>query len=536
MKSTFSCITLAALVGAFAISACGERDAKSPTKAEVPVEQTPEQQFAAALKAAEQGNIDAQFNLARMYSDGEGVAKDSTKAFEWYSKAAELGLSKAQFNLGWMYFRGDGVTEDAAKAAEWWRKAAEQGHADAQVNLGLMHTSGGGVAIDPAKAADWYRKAAEGGNATGQFFLGVMYMSGQGVAKDSLKAAEWWRKAAEQGHASAQYNLGYMYAYGTGVAKDIAKAAEWYRKSAEQGNTDAQYSLGFMYSIGQGLARDDVLAYAWINLAAANGDKAIVASRDELERYMSKQHLQEAQQLSTQWKKGESIVRAGSSHSNSSAQSTDTTTLQKRGAGTIFVVSEAGHAVTNHHVVQGCKELRLEGRDGVAKLVTEDKVNDLALLQIPGQIAATAPIAKDPQKVRQGEEIVVFGFPLNFVLSSGGNLTPGVISALTGLGNNTNHLQITAPIQPGSSGSPVLNKKGEVVGAVVMKLSDKEMAKATGSIGQNVSFAVSGQTLKTFLDTHKVDYRTTGMMSFDKSTADIADEARKWTAVVECWK
>lgn len=117
-----------------------------------------------------------------------------------------------------------------------------------------------------------------------------------------------------------------------------------------------------------------------------------------------------------------------------------------------------------------------------------------------------------------------------------GNLTPGIISALTGLGNNTSQIQITAPIQPGSSGSPVLNKKGEVVGVVSMKLSDSKMAKATGQVGQNVNFAVGGQTLKSFLDAHKVDYSKGGFMSFDKSTADLADEAKKWTTVVECWK
>ena len=122
------------------------------------------------------------------------------------------------------------------------------------------------------------------------------------------------------------------------------------------------------------------------------------------------------------------------------------------------------------------------------------------------------------------------------MLSSGGNLTPGVVSALTGLGNNTNQIQITAPIQPGSSGSPVLNKKGEVVGVVSMKLSDAKMAKATGQIGQNMNFAVSGQTLKSFLDAHKVAYATGGFMFFNKSTADLADEAKKWTTVVECWK
>jgi hypothetical protein len=81
-----------------------------------------------------------------------------------------------------------------------------------------------------------------------------------------------------------------------------------------------------------------------------------------------------------------------------------------------------------------------------------------------------------------------------------------------------------------------MNKKGEVVGVVAMKLSDSKMANATGSVGQNVNFAVSGQTLRSFLDAHKVDYSTGRLISFSKSTADIADEARKWTTVVECWK
>jgi hypothetical protein len=81
-----------------------------------------------------------------------------------------------------------------------------------------------------------------------------------------------------------------------------------------------------------------------------------------------------------------------------------------------------------------------------------------------------------------------------------------------------------------------MNTKGEVVGVVSMKLSDAKMAKATGQIAQNVNFAVGGQTLKSFLDAHKVEYATGGMLSFNKSTVDLADQARKWTTVVECWK
>jgi hypothetical protein len=69
-----------------------------------------------------------------------------------------------------------------------------------------------------------------------------------------------------------------------------------------------------------------------------------------------------------------------------------------------------------------------------------------------------------------------------------------------------------------------------------MKLDDIKMAKATGQVGQNINFAVSGQTLKTFLDTQKVAYSTGSFFSWGKSTADLADEARKWTLVLECWK
>jgi S1-C subfamily serine protease len=209
----------------------------------------------------------------------------------------------------------------------------------------------------------------------------------------------------------------------------------------------------------------------------------------------------------------------------------------KQGSGTAFAVSNEGHALTNHHVINGCTEVKVAGRDGVAKVITSDSVNDLALLQLPGKTKDIANLNPDPGKLRQGEDIIVFGYPLDSVLSSGGNLTPGTLSALTGLGNNTNQIQITAPIQPGSSGSPVMDKKGDVVGAVSMKLSDSKMAKATGSIGQNVNFAVNGQTVKAFLDANKVPYKIGGgLFSREKSNADIAEQASKWTVLVECWK
>ncbi len=395
-----------------------------------------------------------------------------------------------------------------------------------------MYQDGEGVPKDDKQAVVWYRKAAEQGHIDAQSKLGFMYKYGLGV-KDEQQAVVWFRKAAEQGHAGAQLFLGMIYENGEGVPKDEQQAVEWYRKAAEQGHASAQESLGVMYAQGQGVPKDEQSAYFWLLLASAQGNQHHVKNRDIVERRLSPAQRAAAQADARNWKPKKGTPGFVDFDKPESASGS----LVKKGTGTVFIVSKEGYAITNHHVVGGCSELRVEGREGVAKLVTTDEVNDLALIKVPGNISATATIAADPSKLRQGEDIVVFGFPLNAVLSSGGNLTPGVVSALTGLGNNTHQIQITAPIQPGSSGSPVLNKKGEVVGVVSMKLDDKKMVKATGQIGQNVNFAVSGQTLKTFLDTHKVEYRSGGgLLSFEKSTADLADEARKWTLVLECWK
>lgn len=502
--------------------------------------------LAELIKRAEQGNAQAQLQLGNKYLAGEGIPKDVAKASEWYQKAADQGLSEAQTRLGRFYENGESTSKNVVRAAELYQKAAEQGNAEAQIYLGGMYERGEGVSKNIAKAIELYQKAVDQGNPEAQFILGIKYEgwmdpgeSSTGVIQDVGKAVELYRRAAVQGHAGAQYALGTSYRVGSGVPKDYAKAVEWYLKSAASGNEIAQQGLGEMYFAGKGIPQDYVLAYAWINLGTSGSNRFVDpdANRDLIARSMTPSQIAEAQRISSAWKKGAVLVREGQVSAGSQAFSSSVGKLSKASVGTLFVINASGQAITNHHVISGCGEIRIEGREGLARIVTEDVVNDLALVQIPGGAKDFAFIADEPRKLRQGEEIVVFGFPLNAVLSSGGNLTPGVVSALTGLGNNTNQIQITAPIQPGSSGSPVLNKKGEVVGVVSTKLSDSKMAKATGQIGQNVNFAVNGQTLRTFLDTHKSTYRSgAGFFAREKSAADLADEARNWTLVVECWK
>lgn len=141
MKKIFLIAILAILAG------CGEKGSAGKTEARAPLPETnlnsqfsagpqaPEEKFAALMRKAEAGDARSQFGLARMYYNGDGVAKDDAKAAEWYQKAAEQGNAFAQYKLGEMYNKGEGVTQDTAKAIEWWKKAAAQDNDAAQDSL-----------------------------------------------------------------------------------------------------------------------------------------------------------------------------------------------------------------------------------------------------------------------------------------------------------------------------------------------------------------------------------------------------------------
>lgn len=81
---------------------------------------------------------DAQYNLALMYGNGEGVLQDDKTAVKWYTLAAEQGHASAQSNLGVMYGNGDGVLQDNLYAHMWWNIAASIGNEDASHNRDVI--------------------------------------------------------------------------------------------------------------------------------------------------------------------------------------------------------------------------------------------------------------------------------------------------------------------------------------------------------------------------------------------------------------
>ena len=127
--------------------------------------------FATALQKwvplAEQGQVDAQYNLGFMYFNGQGVPQDNETAIKWYTLSAEQGNVDAQYSLGGMYAHGIGVPQDYKTALKWFTLSAEQGNAPTQLQLGWMYVEGKGVPKDSVYAYMWLNIAASNGNEDG---------------------------------------------------------------------------------------------------------------------------------------------------------------------------------------------------------------------------------------------------------------------------------------------------------------------------------------------------------------------------------
>jgi hypothetical protein len=99
-----------------------------------------------------------------MYEYGKGTDENYTQAVYWYKKAAEQGDTEAQLNLAVMYKYGTGVNEDSSQAVFWYKKAAEQGNTKAQLNLAVMYASGEGILENFVLAYKWANLAGARGN------------------------------------------------------------------------------------------------------------------------------------------------------------------------------------------------------------------------------------------------------------------------------------------------------------------------------------------------------------------------------------
>jgi S1-C subfamily serine protease len=209
----------------------------------------------------------------------------------------------------------------------------------------------------------------------------------------------------------------------------------------------------------------------------------------------------------------------------------------KFSTGSGILVNKAGDVLTNFHVVKDCKAVLIKGRDAAplsARVDAVDPKNDLAVLKVGAALDLGTPAVfrRQSRPPKLGESIGVIGYPLTGILSAEPKATFGQINSVAGLNNDYTLLQISAPIQPGNSGGPVLDGAGSVIGVVVSQASTA-LAAVTGSVPQNLNFAIRGEFAQIFLTAHGVKFDTSGSQR-KLETDEIAAAGQKSTVLVVC--
>ena len=240
-------------------------------------------------------------------------------------RSAEQGDAEAQYQLAVMHGHGFGSLDRRGldAALTWYRRSAEQGFAAAQAALGVAHALGHGAELDYGEAARWCRLSAGQGDRDGQLCLALLYAKGAGVERDDAEFVKWLRAAGEQGEGIAQALLGDLYATGSGgVRRDPGQADAWYRLATRSDLEVTEIAghemtsgreimfhllvLGQMYRDGIGIPRNDVAAYRWMDISnrwrpdsswhtpTADGDVPLQEDLDRLAQGMTAEKVTEA--------------------------------------------------------------------------------------------------------------------------------------------------------------------------------------------------------------------------------------------------
>jgi hypothetical protein len=189
--------------------------------------------------------------------------------------------------------------------------------------------------------------------------------------------------------------------------------------------------------------------------------------------------------------------------------------------GTGFFVSSEGHILTDGLVARECRHITSSHRGHITKIAF-DETTDLALLMSSDRPDAWASL-RGGSAPQVAERVMTMGFPV------------GTISALAGLGNDRRMIQISTQTQVQNSGSPLLDRSGNVVGIVSGKLNTIQVAETTSETTENVNFAVNLGTIQSFLDSHAVPY-VSNDSNQSKTYAEIAAAAMRYTVLLECAK
>jgi uncharacterized protein len=245
------------------------------------------------------GIIEAQFILATMYANGQGVLQDNKKAFKLFYRVAKIN-GAAQLVVEEERLAKKFIKKNIPQELKFLTNDAEAGNAVAQFQLGLAYALGQYFQQDYEKAIKWYRLSAEQGNSEAQYALGIILSL---LAREN-EAIKWFRFFLEQriilffGQTTIYEQVNTRRSL---AKRNVVAALKIIIDDAEDGIVTARYYLGDLYRDGIGLPRHYVLAYMWYNLSAIGGNKNGAKQMRLLEKELPLNKIQVAQELARTW-------------------------------------------------------------------------------------------------------------------------------------------------------------------------------------------------------------------------------------------
>ena len=442
---------------------------------------------------AENNDINSQIELYYYYSASE-LYED---AFYWIEQAAIQGDPIAQNNLGYSYDNGLGIDINKKLAYEWFVKAAEQNQVHAITTLAAYYLDGEVVEQSYVKAFEFYKKAVQQNFDRAIYGLGLMHEKGQGTKFDYKKAKEFYLKADELGHpiAKTRYDaleggifqalpLAFIYSKGSlielGIPIDLAEAAFWFKIAEFKGGGNYEYQ-----------AFEEVLN----NISPSQYTKA--SNRFEywkksLGFVYDKETLKDVTPYLLHHNGTAFYINEDTLLSNKHVIYQDEKFVSKCDRIIGFVPNEARYEVYKHY---NTTYLPKEGDVEILKSTTKSK----------------SYISISSSELKNGSDIFVIGFPHGDEVSKYPKITRGIINSTIGINNNFDGFIFDAISYPGSSGSPVLNKSGLLVGILyggyVHVLRDSEGEIQNTISDPNESYGIKSSYLINFLDINNISYK-----------------------------
>ncbi|MBK4717622.1 trypsin-like peptidase domain-containing protein [Azospirillum sp. YIM DDC1] len=526
-------------------------------------------------------NPEAAHYMGLMRHLGKGVPQDYKEAMSYYRQAAELEYPQAYFRIGVLHANGRGVPKDMAEANRWYRKAADRGDGLGMFNLGLNLMTGSGAAKDLKAALTWFvlaeprmvdAKDREGARKNIAFLEGKLTAEDVAEARSKTLA---WTPAETKGFDTAADLRAWVGKHPFDRVKGLPmlKVPALDVRLRTLLGDEAVDEIGRMGISGKVSESKDWLLVDGCMPHSCDTDRFALAINT---------HSYDVLVCRVQWdseRKGQAAVWAGTNrpkYERALTRDTDDCTVnrgpytimavldaakprptpsdtprpqvaavtppspprptERSSSGSGFPVNGKGEILTNHHVIEGCRTLKARRGERIvdAELVATDEKNDLAVVRAAVPSAQSLKF-RDGKGIRPADGVVAVGYPYAGLLATTPQVTTGSVTSLAGIADDTRFLQITAPIQPGNSGGPLLDLSGNTVGVVVSTLSALAVVKATGSIPQNVNFAIKSSVAREFLDSKGIEYEAAGSMA-KLDPADVGETGSKAAVMVECYK